>query len=238
MPFPEPQCEIYMHFPCRKYLVCQTAYLHTFCTGAPWNFLTVLCLDGCSAQCATAAHHLLPTDILRYHEHFTGLSPFAKKQWLLDYFVMNSSGTGEQLEIPYYICGKRVCFQLWIKTLGISQSHFYNVRSLFLKGHKRIIQQVVRTPLQRTSEAVAWMDSFFTRIGDRMPDRPTIHLPSSLSKISIYQNMTEELQQRGKSVVISQSQFFDVWKTHFGHVTIPKVHCRLSPPHPHTTNGN
>lgn len=62
-----------------------------------------------------------------------------------------------------------------------------------------------------------------------MPDRPTIHLPSSLSKISIYQNMTEELQQRGKSVVISQSQFFDVWKTPFGHVTIPKVHCRLPP---------
>ena len=28
---------------------------------------------------------LLPSDILRYHEHFTGLSPFTKKQWLLDY---------------------------------------------------------------------------------------------------------------------------------------------------------
>ena len=48
-----------------------------------------------------------------------------------------------------------------------------------------------------------------------MLDRPTIHLPSSLSKISIYQNMSEELQQRGKIVVISQSQFFDVWKTPF-----------------------
>jgi len=91
---------------------------------------------------------------------------------------MNSSGIGDQLEIPYFICGKRVCFQLWIKTPGISQSHFYNVQSLFLKGHKCIIQQVARTPLQKTSEAVAWMDSFFTYIGDRMPDRSTIHLLS------------------------------------------------------------
>lgn len=149
--------------------------LHLYTLELPFSLLYI---DGCSKQCATSIHHLLPADTLHYHGHFAGLSPLARKQWLLDCLVMNSSGTGDQLEIPYFICGKRVCFQLWIKTPGISQSHFYNVQSLFLKGHKCIIQQVARTPLQKTSEAVAWMDSFFTYIGDRMPDRSTIHLLS------------------------------------------------------------
>lgn len=122
---------------------------------------SLLYIHGCSKQCATSIHHLLPADTLHYHGHFAGLSPFARKQWLLDYLVMNSSGTRDQ-------------------------------------------------------ETGCQIDQL-----------------STFSAISIYQSMTEELQQRGKSTVISQSQFFDLWKTHFGHVTIPKVHCRLPPsPHP------
>ena len=42
-------------------------------------------------------------------------------------------------------------------------------------------------------------------------------------KLSIYQRLVLEFKGRGKAQVISQSQFFEVWKTHFHHVTIPKV---------------
>ena len=56
-----------------------------------------------------------------------------------------------------------------------------------------------------------------------MPDRGTVHLPSCLSKLGIYQRQVLEFKDRGKAQVISQSQFFEIWKTHFHHVTIPKA---------------
>ena len=136
-----------------------------------------------------------------------------EKQWLLDYFIMNSSAQSKQAELTYMICGKSVCFKLWVATLDISNSYFYSVKRLFLNGHKRVIQHVQHAPLLRTSEALAWLGSFFTCMGDRMPDRPTVHLPSSLSKVSIYNEMVDDLRRRGKDVVISQSQFFEVWKS-------------------------
>ena len=160
-----------------------------------WDFLHVLDMNGCSTGCVTATHHLLSTDVLQYHEHFTALSQMARKQWLLDYLVMNSSVKNEQVEVAYLVCGKTVCSKVWIAILGISLSHFYNVKSLFLNGRKRIIQQIHRVPLQRTSEATAWMDSFFTCMGDRMPDRPTVHPPSSLSNVSIYSQMPSPMRK-------------------------------------------
>lgn len=180
-------------------------------------------MNGCGEKCAVAKHYLSPTDILRYHGHFTGLSSVAKKQWLLDYFIMTSSGEAEHMATPLLICGKSVCLPLWLATLGISQSHYFRVRSLFLQGHKQILSHVQRTPTLRTNEAMAWMDNFFSLMGERMPDRATVHLPSCLSKLSIYTRMECELKARRREKVVSQSQFFEIWKAHFHHVTIPKV---------------
>ena len=180
-------------------------------------------MNGCGERCAATKHFLSPTDILRYHEHFSGLPQMAKKQWILDYFIMTSSGEAEHFDTPLLICGKSVCQPLWLSTLGISQSHFYSVRTLFLQGHKQILSQPQCTPTVRTNEAVAWMDNFVSLMGDKMPDRATIHLPSCLSKLSVYHRMASDLKQRGRSKVVCQSQFFEIWKTHFHHVTIPKV---------------
>lgn len=100
---------------------------------------SVMTVNGCGESCASKIHNLSPVDVLRYHDHFDSLSQLAKKQWMLDYFIMTSSGEGEQREIPFLICGKAVCLQLWIATLGISQSYYYSVRTLFLRGHMRVI---------------------------------------------------------------------------------------------------
>ena len=188
-----------------------------------WDFLEVANMNGCGERCAVTKHFLYPTDILRYHEHFTSLPQMTRKQWLLDYFIMTSSGEPEGLDTPLLICGKSVCLPLWLNTLGISQSYFYSVRTLFLQGHKQILSQAQRTPTVKTNEAVAWMDNFVSLMGDKMPDRATIHLPSCLSKLSVYHRMASDLKERGRSQVVSQSQFFEIWKTRFHHVTIPKV---------------
>lgn len=60
-------------------------------------------------------------------------------------------------------------------------------------------------------------------MGDQMPDRGVIHLPSSLTKVQVYQKMHTEMKSRGKEHVVSQSQFFNLWKEEFGNVSIPKV---------------
>ena len=63
------------------------------------------------------------------------------------------------------------------------------------------------------------MDSFFERIGDRLPDKPVIHLHSSLSKVTVYERMVEELTGSGMCIHVSSSTFFNLWKHHFKHVT-------------------
>lgn len=189
-------------------------------------------VNGCAESCATSKHNLTHIDLLRYHSHYSTLpSAAAKKQWLLDYFIMNSSPTSE---VSYFICGKSVCQTLWIAALGISSAHFYRVRSMFRQGHKSVITHSnSKNPLLKTNEALAWMEGFFDLMGERMPDRATVHLPSCLSKLSIYHRLEEEMKERGRSNTISQSQFFSLWKSHFTRVTIPTVSnkystCRLS----------
>ena len=52
-----------------------------------------------------------------------------------------------------------------------------------------------------------------------MPDRLAIHLPSSLTAKAIYERMREE---RGENV-ISQPQFYHLFREFFPHVVIPSV---------------
>ena len=125
------------------------------------------------------------------------------------------------------ISGKVVCLAVWIATLGLSKSYYYGVRQLFLQGCKRIVSHIHRNPTQKTNEAVAWLDNFLSLMGDKMPNRGTIHLPSCFSKLSIYQRLVQEFKDRRKDQIISQSQFFEIWKTHFHHVSIPKVQVKL-----------
>ena len=183
-----------------------------------WDFLAVASMTGCCESCCSEKHDLSPMDILQSHEHVSGLSSASKKQWLLDYFWMNSSGTDTRL----LVCGRTVCLPLWLATLDISMSQYYSVRSLFQKGHKSLLVHINRAPMLKTNEAVAWMDVFFCLMGERMPDRGSVHLPSCLSRLSVYSRMVSDLKQRKKADIVCQSQFFHIWRLHFSHVVIPQ----------------
>ena len=137
----------------------------------------------------------------------------------LDYFWMNNLGT----DTRHLVCGRTVCLPLWLATLDISTSLYYNVRSLFLNGHKSLLVHIHRAPMLKTNEAVTWMDGFFALMGERMPHRGTVHLPSCLSRLRVYNRMVSELTQRKKADIVCQSQFFHIWRLHFSHVVIPKV---------------
>ena len=54
-----------------------------------------------------------------------------------------------------------------------------------------------------------------------MPDKVAIHLPSMLTRKSVYERMKQERVDCDSPV--SQSQFYSLWSQHYPHVTIPAV---------------
>ena len=59
------------------------------------------------------------------------------------------------------------------------------------------------------------------RVGDHMPDKVSIHLPSMLSRKSVYEHMKQERDDCAS--LVSQSQFYTLWSQHYPHVNIPAV---------------
>ena len=59
------------------------------------------------------------------------------------------------------------------------------------------------------------------RVGDHMPDKIAIHLPSMMSRKSVYERMKQERSDYVS--LVSQSQFYSLWKQHYPHVSIPTV---------------
>ena len=54
-----------------------------------------------------------------------------------------------------------------------------------------------------------------------MPDKAVVHLPSSLTMKSVFDRMREELD--GQREMVSQPQFYILWKEYYPHVTISAV---------------
>ena len=69
----------------------------------------------------------------------------------------------------------------------------------------------------------AWMETAFSKMGDKMPDSFTIHLPCYLNYRTLYAYMEEDLTIAGENELIAYSQFCKLMHTDFNQVTIPKV---------------
>ena len=122
-----------------------------------------------------------------------------------------------------YIRGKTVCLPVWLAILGLKQSRYYEVQREFLGGAFFISKLTSpKSHQSKSCEAIAWLHNYFNQVGDHMPDRMAIHLPSFLTTIDIYTRMKEELHASGRPVVC-QSHFYNLWSSHFSHVSIPKV---------------
>ena len=178
-------------------------------------------LDGCGEKCAQSQHYLSMSDIWTAHQRFQHLGSFQQRQWVLDYLHSNSSK--ESKETIFLIVGKSVCLPVWLGVLGLSKSRLYEVRKAFHDGIL-FVERLTSSKFHqhKSYEAIAWMRQYFNQIGDHMPDRMAIHLPSFLTHSNVYGRMKEDLESRNKSV-ISCSHFYNLWTSEFSHVTIPKV---------------
>lgn len=197
-------------------------------TEEGWQLTQVMNLTGCNAKCATAIHDLTDYDVLQAHATFSGKTVTQQWCWLLDYFETHcpntSSGEKDVKNMHYQLSGRSVCQALWQAVLGISMSRFYAARKDFMAGNSRASceQKKSRSMTRKSMEAIAWMSSYFDRIGDKRPDKDGIYLPTSLTEKAIFDIMLEDMGGDSSSTVCF-SQFNRIYRQHFPHVTIPKV---------------
>jgi len=192
--------------------------------------MEILQLNGCGPQCVTSVRDLSEHNILISHNLFSSKSKSDQAKWILNYFEshasIGSNGKRDVKGISYFIQGRKVCQQAWIKVHGISQSRFYRLRGDFEKdgGAKYFIEtESSRQP--KTLQTLAWMTDYFNKIGDKRPDKHGIYIPSCLTVKKMYNIMMEDLFNNDKSKAIHYSTFCDLFKSDFKHVTIPKVSC-------------
>lgn len=193
-----------------------------------WSLTDVLEFDGCGDRCVTLKHDLNEYDILIAHATFSSKDLTQQRQWLFDYFCSNcpndSEGQKDPKSMKYMLCGKNICLPLWLIILSVSSSRFYDVRKEFVNGKSNCLAlKKTRQISAKSCQAIAWLSSFFERIGDKRPDKDGIYLPTCLTERSIYGRLIEELYKGDSERAICFSQFNRLFRTEFSNVTIPKV---------------
>ena len=192
-----------------------------------WKLTSILQFKGCGDNCAKETHGLNEYEILSAHSQIASLTNREKNVWLLNYFSLqcprNSNGEKDIKKILYVIYGKEVCFELWIEILSLSTSRYYRIRKSFLinDGANYTIKHN-KQHQPKTMKAIAWMDSYFQKVGDKRPDMDWIYLPTCLTKGKVYEIMIDELF-KDETKGISYAKFCQIFNEDFKNVSIPKV---------------
>ena len=125
----------------------------------------------------------------------------------------------------FCVAGVEVCTEAFRLIHGISRTKIYEVYQIYKNGYKILSpkkrQVRVRSKL-KTNIAIAWMHVYFNRIGEKMPNRISINLPSYLTQQKIYMEMKEQLEQN-KDPCCGFSWFCHLWNERFSNVNIPAV---------------
>ena len=160
---------------------------------------------------------------------FQSKTTLDQTQWILNYFQshcpLDTQGKRDIKKISFFIQGKQVCQNAWMKIHGISQSRFYRLRSDFETdgGAKHFLPTTDHPRQAKTLQTIAWMKQYFDRIGDKRPDKHGIFLPTCLTVKKLYNIMVEELFSNDEEAAICYSNFCTIFKSDFKNVTIPKV---------------
>ena len=166
-------------------------------------------------------------------KNFQSRSNIEQQQFLLDAISLTASKN----DLMLILSGKQLCKVAFAKVLGISEKRLRKVSKLYLEGATLSQQscQVKKSKSTKHSSALAWMECYFDRIGDKMPHLQQIHLPHFLSRKTVYELMVQDLLDEGLSrqEIISKSHFYAVWREEFRNCIIPKVcfYCMLCSGH-------
>ena len=100
-----------------------------------------------------------------------------------------------------------MCLEAWRKIYGVSRTKLYEVYQMFRNNYKVLSpkhrQKRIKSKL-KTNIAIGWMEVYFKRIGEKMPNTISINLPCYLTQEKIYQEMKRDLESTGILVAVSR----------------------------------
>ena len=183
---------------------------------------TLLTKTCCNRKMTTCFKLLSQADIEKARERFyCNKTEVQQTQHILDYMKQHSRGNKS---ILYSISGHEVCEVCFRLVHGVRHNRFAAIKCRFLNGvvmaeHGRYGKSCLT---DSTIRVISWLRTFIQKIGDRMPTKDEIHLPSCLTRADVYALAVDDLSQGGLHCC-KLSTFYDVWKSHFPNVKIPKV---------------
>lgn len=190
------------------------------CTSPSTSLPNVPVFSCCENDCMTA---IPEHDMELLQKSYNSRSRLDQQQFLID--ILSASACGAEITSlkKFSLLGRSVCREAFAKVMGVSKKRLQNIQRF--PRDSLTASRVIR--LFRKSEKYtvtrSWMKRYFERIGDRMPHIQQIHLPSFLSKKTVYDTMIKELSEQGHDEVLSLSHFYALWKEEFPFCTIPKV---------------
>ncbi|XP_066302145.1 uncharacterized protein [Branchiostoma lanceolatum] len=134
----------------------------------------------------------------------------------------HESGTRSK-DYDFSIKGFAVCWKAWCLAYGVSKSRYYRE----LEAHRNSWvftpdQRVGMTyPSRRYLTAKVWLETMAAKIGDKMPDSTTVHLPHCLTMEDVF-NLYKEDHEARVPAPLGRSQFFKMWRKELPDIKIPK----------------
>ncbi len=181
--------------------------------------MTKFCCDQKAVMCFKL---LSQADIERIRQEFYSCTTeMEQTQCLLNYMRKHSRGDKVVL---YTVAGQEVCEASFRMVYGLRYNRFTSIKGKFASGvvvaeHGRLGKGHIGDASIRV---ISWLRTFVQKVGDRMPTSSDIHLPSCLTKADVYALAVDDLSQGGLQCC-KPSTFYEIWKTEFPHVKIPKV---------------
>ena len=195
------------------------------CSSQQSNASQLLGSICCESRCLAT---LSVMEVESCRKSFESHAKTEQQQFLLDTISLTASKGGKRLCSALPLAGKQLCATAFIRVLNISKKRLRKMRNLHLANGTTVLQKRLcrdRPKSSKYSTASAWMQRYFSRIGDRMPHIEQIHLPHFLSKKIVYELMVQDLIDEGlcKESIISSSHFYAIWRQEFRNCIIPKV---------------
>ena len=152
-----------------------------------------------------------------------------ERNFILDYVKVHimSDDLEEELlqcsKIVFMIKGVQVCETAWLSSHGIAARRFSNIIKEYTEKEVQVYEHGNRRRKrnsQKTSQCLAWINFLANSIGDHQLDSGLIHLPSCFTKLSLYKQMCQKLDE---DVTVSQSQFYNILDKQLPNVVTPKA---------------
>lgn len=162
-------------------------------------------------------------DVVGCETSFKEKSSEHQRNWILEKFREHSKAPME-IATFFVIKGRTICKEAWSSIHDIKKDRMRRIENDFRMGTRHYVHgnTGIRHVSLKTANCISWLHFFVKAVGDFQPDQKGIHLPSCYNVRSIYKEMEKEFSTRGEKPV-SLSQFYEIWRSHFSEVKIPKV---------------